>query len=196
MTAPVHHELERWSIDRLTPYARNARTHSAEQVAKIAASIREYGFTNPILVAPDGEIVAGHGRLSAARTLGLTEVPVIVLANLTAAQRRAYVLADNRLPLDAGWDEALLAAELTALSADDVDLALTGFGDDELAALLGDAADSEAMGKDAEEGGAEERPFAYQEKYAVLVMCADEGEQERIYSDLQSRGLQVKVLVN
>ncbi len=130
--------IEHWPVGRLRPYAGNARTHDAAQVTKIAASIAEFGFTNPILVDGEDGIIAGHGRLMGAIELGLREVPVIVLAHLSDAQRRAYVLADNRLALDAGWDEGMLAAELAALQADGFDLELTGFTDDELADLLDD----------------------------------------------------------
>ena len=99
-------------VETLIPYARNPRTHSDAQVAKIAASIVEYGWTNPVLVDGDNGVIAGHGRLAAARKLGLDEVPVIELGHLTPAQKRAYVISDNRLALDAGWDEELLALEL------------------------------------------------------------------------------------
>lgn len=137
MTAPVlAKRLELWPTARLVPYARNARTHDDAQVAKIAASIREFGFTNPILVDSRDGIVAGHGRLAAALLLELAEVPVVVLDHLTEAQRRAYVLADNRLALDAGWDDAILADELAALEDDGFDLALTGFTDAEIERLL------------------------------------------------------------
>lgn len=129
--------IELWPLDRLQPYERNARTHSPEQVAKIAASITEFGFNNPILVDTSDGIIAGHGRLMAARELGLEAVPVVVLDHLTDAQRRAYILADNRLAEDAGWDDALLGAELAALQADGFDLELTGFTDEELEDLLG-----------------------------------------------------------
>ena len=120
----------------LIPYARNARTHSEEQVAEIAASIREFGFTNPILVDGENGIIAGHGRLLAARKLGMTSVPVIELAGMSEAQKRAYVIADNKLALNAGWDTDLLGLELTELDALGFDLALTGFGGDELAGLM------------------------------------------------------------
>ena len=130
--------IEFWPIDKLVPYARNARTHSAEQVAQIAASIVEFGFVNPILVDSKDGIIAGHGRLLAARKLGLLEVPVIVLDHLSETQRRAYVIADNKLAMNAGWDDALLAAELAALEADGFDLDLVGFSDEELEALLKD----------------------------------------------------------
>lgn len=130
--------VEYRKVEALIPYARNPRTHSDDQVAKIAASIVEYGWTNPVLVDGDNGIIAGHGRLAAARKLGLMEVPVIELAHLSPTQKRAYVISDNRLALDAGWDDAMLALELAELSETGYDLALTGFEDDELAALLTD----------------------------------------------------------
>ena len=144
---PIAKRIELWPVDRLKPYERNARTHSAEQIAKIAASITEFGFTNPILVDSADGIIAGHGRLEAAKLLGLDDVPVIVLDHLSDAQRRAYILADNRLALDAGWDEGMLAAELAALQSEGFALALTGFSDDELADLLEpiDAEDGEEL---------------------------------------------------
>ncbi len=128
--------IERWPVDRLIPYARNARTHSDEQIEQIARSIREFGFTNPILVDTGAGILAGHARLLAARRVGLAEVPVIILDHLTETQKRAYILADNKLALNAGWDDELLAKELAALEADGFDRSLTGFSDEELAALL------------------------------------------------------------
>ena len=124
--------IEHWPIDRLIPYARNARTHSAEQVAQVAASIREFGFTNPILVDTGFGVLAGHARLQAARKLNIAEVPVIVLDHLTETQKRAYILVDNRLALNAGWDDAMLASELAALKEQEFDLDLLGFDDREL----------------------------------------------------------------
>ena len=130
--------IELWPLDRLVAYTRNARTHSAAQVAQIAASIVEFGFANPILVGSDDGIVAGHGRLLAARKLGLAEVPVIVLDHLSETQRRAYVLADNRLSDLAGWDDDVLKLELAALEADGFDLGMAGFSEADLADLLAD----------------------------------------------------------
>lgn len=124
-------------IEELIPYARNSRTHSDAQVAQIAASIREFGWTNPVLVDGERGIIAGHGRVMAARKLGLDEVPTIELAHLTDTQRRAYVLADNQLALNAGWDEALLAVELKELADAGFDLPVVGFADDDIARLLG-----------------------------------------------------------
>ena len=129
-------KIEQWPTDKLVPYARNARTHSDSQVAQIAASIAEFGFTNPILAGSDGVIVAGHGRLAAAQKLGIATVPVVVLDHLTPTQRRALVIADNRIAENAGWDEAMLQVELADLQGDDFDLSLTGFDADALADLL------------------------------------------------------------
>jgi DNA modification methylase len=130
--------IEHWPIDRPIPYARNARTHSLGQVAQIAGSIREFGFTAPILVDGQGGVIAGHGRLLAARQLGLATVPVVVLDHLTETQKRAYIIADNKLALNAGWDEQLLALELQDLKMAEFDLDLTGFGDEEIDRLLDD----------------------------------------------------------
>ena len=131
-------KIEQWPTAKLLPYARNARTHSDEQVAQIAASIAEFGFTNPILAGADGVIVAGHGRLAAAHKLGLALVPVVVLEHLSPTQRRALVIADNRIAENAGWDEAMLRIELVTLQDDDFDVSLTGFDADALADLLAD----------------------------------------------------------
>jgi ParB-like chromosome segregation protein Spo0J len=128
-------------VDQLVPYQKNARTHSEEQIAQIAASIQEFGWTNPILVGPDYVVIAGHARLAAAKKLRLKEVPVIVLGHLTQAQRRALVIADNQLTLNAGWDEDLLRVELRALQAEDFDLDLVGFGELQLAELLANDGD-------------------------------------------------------
>ena len=127
-----------WPIARLVPYARNSRTHTDEQVAQVAASIVEFGWANPILVGPDGVIIAGHARLAAARKLKMAEVPVIVLDHLTPTQRRALILADNRLALSAGWDEEMLRVELESLEEDGFDLDLVGFTEDEIEELLRD----------------------------------------------------------
>ena len=136
--------IEIWPVGRLVPYARNARTHSDAQVAQIAASIAEFGFNAPILVDGNAGIVAGHGRLLAARKLGLSEVPVVVLDHLSETQRRAYIIADNKLSENAGWDEKILAAELADLEHEGLDLRLVGFSDDELEALLANDGDGPA----------------------------------------------------
>lgn len=130
------------SVDRLIPYVRNARTHSEDQVAKIAASIAEFGFVNPVLIGADDVIIAGHGRVKAAKQLGLAEVPVIVLDHLDEVQRRALVIADNRIAENAGWDDAMLKAELAALREEQIDLDLLGFSDDDLLRILDSVAPS------------------------------------------------------
>lgn len=135
-TAPHVGLIEHCSVSSLLPYAGNARTHSPEQVAQIAASIAEFGFNVPVLVDEAGVLVAGHGRVLAAQMLGLNEVPMIRLGHLTAAQVRAYRLADNQIALNAGWDEALLAQELAWLRGEGCDLGLVGFGQAELDRLL------------------------------------------------------------
>ena len=129
-------KIELWPVERLIPYARNARTHSDDQVAQIAASIMQFGFTNPILVDSADGIVAGHGRLLAARQLGLQQVPVIVLGHLSEIERRAYVLADNKIALNAGWNDEMLRLELEQLKDADFDLDLVGFSEEEFEALL------------------------------------------------------------
>ena len=129
-------QIEQIALEALIPYAKNSRTHSDAQVAQIAGSIREFGFTNPVLVGADNDIIAGHGRVLAARKLSLAQVPCLRLGHLTDSQKRAYVIADNKLALNAGWDEELLKVELTGLEEEGFDLGLTGFSADELTALL------------------------------------------------------------
>ena len=138
--------MEMMPTGQLVPYARNARTHSDDQVAQIAASMAEFGFTNPILIGEDGVIIAGHGRLMAAQRLGLSEVPVIVLAHLNAAQRRALVVADNKIALNAGWDTEILLEQIELIRADGFDIDLVGFSDDELGELLAEIEAPETAG--------------------------------------------------
>ena len=142
--------IELWPLDRLKPYEKNARTHDKEQVAQIAKSIVEFGFTNPILVDSSDGIIAGHGRLCAAQQLDLSTVPVVVLDHLSERQRRAYVLADNQLALNAGWDLELLRSEIKDLVVDDFDISLLGFSDEELSDLMPEEIDP-AYDGDAEE---------------------------------------------
>ena len=128
-------KVEKWDITRLTPYARNSRTHSDEQIGQIAASIKEWGWTTPVLVDEDGSIIAGHGRTLAAQRLKMTEVPVMVAKGWSDAKKRAYVIADNKLALNAGWDNEMLALELGELAELGFDLDLTGFTAEEIQAL-------------------------------------------------------------
>ncbi len=152
MSSPITvGQIERRPVDQLKPDPQNARTHTRRQIEQIVASIREFGFVNPILIGTDNGIIAGHARLEAARKVGLSEVPVIVLAHLTAKQRRALAITDNQLPLNAGWDEEILRLELAALQEEDFDLKLIGFDDAELERLLaeedqgGELADADAV---------------------------------------------------
>ena len=131
-------QIEQVSIEALIPYARNSRTHSDAQVAQIAASIKEFGFTNPVLIDQDAGIIAGHGRTLAARKLGLKEVPCIRLSNLSEVQKKAYIIADNKLALNAGWDDEMLKVEISELKDLDFDLSLIGFDADELQKLVED----------------------------------------------------------
>jgi len=142
-------EIERWPVERLLPYAANARTHPDNQIAQIAGSIAEFGFNVPCLVDERGVLIAGHGRLLAARKLGLTDVPVIRLDHLTDAQARAFRIADNQIAVNAGWDDATLSAELARLKEDGVDLELLGFPESELdRQLAGLGGESEASGNE------------------------------------------------
>ena len=125
-------QIEFISIKDLTPYNRNSRTHSTEQVSQIAASITEFGFTNPVLIDAEGGIIAGHGRVMAAEHLGMGNVPCLRLSYLSEAQKRAYIIADNKLAMNAGWDESVLAIELGELEDLGFDLELTGFSQDEM----------------------------------------------------------------
>ena len=191
-------QIEQRPTDQLVPYVRNARTHSAEQVAQIAASIAEFGFVNPILVGEDDVIVAGHGRLLAAQELGLAEVPVIVLDHLSEAQRRALIIADNRLAENAGWDQAMLRAELAALREDEFELDLLGFDESELDEILdGFEADGTEFGG-AEPAGGEtssrpSAPGALSERFGVppfSVLDARKGwwqDRKRAWIDLGLR---------
>jgi len=130
-------KIEQIPVDRLIPYARNSRTHSDEQVAQIASSIREFGFTNPVLIDGNDGIIAGHGRVLGARKLGMDAVPCIRLAHLSETQKRAYIIADNKLALNAGWDDELLRLELEELNVEEFKMELLGFDANELNLAMG-----------------------------------------------------------
>ena len=206
MPAPAGPAIEFWPLEDLIPYENNARTHSAEQVEQIAASVSQFGFTNPILADRKG-ITAGHGRLMALRRIyavGETvklpngepvppgTAPVIDCTGWSAAQRRAYILADNQLALNAGWDTQLLQVEVAALNLADFDLSLLGFDQDRIAALL----DPEGIDEqeDAPPTGADDPGKEYQQKYAVAVECSDEAEQETVYEKLNGEGYACRLL--
>ena len=190
MTTKTHNpadKVERWDITKLVPYARNSRTHSDEQISQLAASIKEWGWTTPVLVDEDGSIIAGHGRTLAAQRLKMTEVPVMVAKGWSDAKKRAYVIADNRLAENAGWNEEMLRLELAELDAAGFDLELTGFtGDDLTKAMFGDDA------LDFEPDEPEEQQV--NSSFEISVTCADESEQEKIYEMLTKQGLKCRVL--
>ncbi len=139
-------EMQLVPLSKLVPYVNNARTHSPEQLTKLRSSLREFGFINPVIIDRDFNVIAGHGRIAAAKEEGITEVPCVFVDYLTEAQKKAYILADNRMALDAGWDEELLRIEIESLQGADFDVSLTGFGEDEIADLF--AADGEKDVKD------------------------------------------------
>ena len=146
-----HHHIERLAVDALKPYAGNARTHSRKQVQQIATSISRFGFTNPVLIDDGNGIIAGHGRVLAASSLGMAQVPCLRLQNLTEADKRAYVLADNKLALNAGWDKELLAIGLQGLVEANYDVDVTGFSVGEVDAVISEARDAAVDGRDAAE---------------------------------------------
>lgn len=172
--------------EALVPYARNARTHSDEQIGKLMASIREFGFTNPVLIDGERGIIAGHGRVLAAQRLGMAEVPVIELTHLSAAQRRAYVIADNRLAMDAGWDPELLSVEIGDLRTEGFDLALTGFELGELREII-------LPGLDAKKGA--EKSLGEDLKYQVVIECSDEADQAALLETLKADGRSCRPLI-
>jgi ParB-like chromosome segregation protein Spo0J len=174
--------IEHVPLQRLLPYAKNARTHTPAQVAQIAASIREFGFTNPILIDEADSVIAGHGRILAADELAIEDAPCIRLTHLSEDQKRAYRIADNKIPLNAGWDLALLRDELIDLDKSDYDVKLTGFDDEELQSLLA------LVGTDS----APQLGDAF--TYAIIVQCRDERDQAALLSQLENEGRQCRLL--
>ena len=169
-------EMQLVSTEKLIPYVNNARTHNKEQIAKLRASLREFGFINPVIVDRDFSIIAGHGRVVAAKEEGITEVPCVFVDHLSEAQKKAYILADNRMALDAGWDEDLLRVEIEALQAEAFDLAFTGFDDKEIAKLF--ETDQDVKEDDFDVGGELEKPpFCKQGDVWILgrhrLVCGD-----------------------
>ena len=173
-------KIEYVATDDLIPYIHNSRTHSEAQVKQIAASIREFGFTNPILIDDEGTIIAGHGRVMAAKVLQLDQVPTITLGALSDAQRKAYVIADNKLALNAGWDTEVLLAEIESLQDLNFDTQLLGFSADELSEML-----------NIEEPELKEESYA--EIFNIIVECGDEMEQEKIFNQLEAEGYKCRV---
>lgn len=149
-------EMQLISTEKLIPYVNNARTHSAEQINKLRSSLREFGFINPVIIDRDFNVIAGHGRIEAAKAEGISEVPCVFADYLTEAQKKAYILADNRMAMDAGWDEELLRVEIEALQAESFDVGMTGFDESEIADLF--ETDSEVKDDDFDVDGELEKP--------------------------------------
>ncbi len=175
-------EMQMVPTDRLIPYVNNARTHSPDQIMKLRSSLREFGFINPILIDRDYNVIAGHGRLAAAKAEGFSEVPCVYVDHLSEAQKKAYILADNRMAEDAGWDEDMLRVEIEALQEQAFDLALTGFDEDELADLLGG---EEEQDDDFDEGAALEAPAFVEPGDIWLIgrhrlMCGDSTKEDHV----------------
>ena len=175
-------QVEQISIETLIPYVNNARTHSDAQVAQIAASIKEFGFNNPVLIADDNSIIAGHGRVMAARKLGKDTVPAVRLSHLTEMQRKAYILADNKLALNAGWDDELLRIEIKELLDNQFSMDLLGFDVEEITRLM-----------DAEISLHEPEEQKYSEVFNIIVECKNEQEQERVFNELDEKGYKCRV---
>ena len=171
-------------VSDLIPYVNNSRIHSEEQVIQICSSIKEFGFTNPVLIDEENGIIAGHGRLMAAKKLKLKTVPCIVLAGLSEAQKKAYVIADNSIALNASWNMEVLSREVEALQAEDFDLNLLGFDDDFMVTLFDDPAPEPEQKPNGEE---------YHEVFNILVECDDENHQQKIYDELTQKGLKCRV---
>jgi ParB-like chromosome segregation protein Spo0J len=172
------------NIEDVIPYVNNARTHSDEQVAQIAASIREFGWTNPILIDGDKGLIAGHGRVKAARKLGMATVPAIEIKDLTEAQKKALILADNKLALNAGWDYELLKLELSDLSEINYKMEILGFDENELTSIM--------FGEELEKKTAESQLI--NGVYEIVVECKDENEQQAVFDMLTERGYKCRVL--
>lgn len=181
-------KVERRKVDALIPYARNARTHSDEQVAQIAASIKEWGWTTPVLVDEDGGIIAGHGRIMAARKLGIDEVPVMVAAGWSEAQKRAYVLADNKLALNSDWDTLLLNEELAELKELNFDAELTGFTETELEGLANSAINSD------EQNEGDGSHLVGDERFLLQIEYANENDLAEAYEKALGEGLKCVIL--
>ena len=178
-------KLEMVKVSELIPYINNARTHSQEQVNKLRSSLREFGFVNPVIIDADKNVIAGHGRLMAAKEEGITEVPCVLVDYLTEAQKKAYILADNRYAQDAGWDEELLRLEIEALEGMDFDVSLTGFNEDEISDLFAGADTSDTQDDDFDLSDALEKA-AFVERGDVWVvgrhrlMCGDATSEEDV----------------
>ena len=176
-------KIDYLSASDLVPYENNSRTHSKEQVEQIKRSMTEFGFTNPILIDENNGIIAGHGRLQAAQELGIKLVPTILLEGLTEAQRKAYVIADNKLALNAGWDLDVLKLEIELLGSMDFDLDILGFDEQELSGLFDPL----------QEDNPELKEESYSQVFNIIVNCENEAHQERVYNELIEKGYECQV---
>ena len=186
----MKHQIKELNTDDLIPYINNSRTHDESQVNQIAASIKEFGFLNPIIVDGDNGIIAGHGRVMAANKLGIKELPCVDASHLSEAQKKAYVIADNKLALNAEWDFDLLKIEIESLQEDDFKLDLLGFDVDELNGILG----FDDIAEEDEEEPEQDYEDKYKEQYGVIIMCKSAEEQEKIFNKMQQNGYEVKVV--
>jgi len=177
-------QIEQRKVELLIPYVNNSRKHSDEQVAQIAASIKEFGWTNPLLVDGENGIIAGHGRLLAARKLNLDEVPVIELAHLSETQRKALIIADNKLALNADWDYSLLQLELKSLNDSDFNLLILGFDENELTTTMFPELQEEKTNDE----------IIDENKNILLIECDSESELEKLFSEMQQRELKCKIM--
>lgn len=184
MAKPNHYESVLKKTSDLTPYAQNSRTHSSEQINQIAFSVEEFGFTNPILIDEQNKIIAGHCRALAASKLGLDEVPCIILEGLTEVQKKAYVIADNSLALNAEWDLPMLQLEVDSLISNDFDINILGLD----LSLLDDF--------DEQEGDSEAVDFSdsYESRLSVMCECKTEAEQQKVFDMLSKKGYECKIL--
>lgn len=175
-------KIEYKDINDLIPYVNNTRTHSEEQINQIASSIKEFGFTNPVLIDKNNGLIAGHGRVMGAKKLGLKEVPTITLENLTEAQKKAYIIADNKIALNAGWDEELLKIELQSLQEMDFDYSNLGF---DFEFDIEEISDNNEINLDNNK--------EYKEKFMIIIDCDSELQQEEIFYNLTNQGIKCRV---
>lgn len=182
-------EINKADINSIIPYALNSRDHGSEQVDRIANSIADFGFNQPIVVDENNIIIVGHGRFAAAKKLGLVEVPIVRKADLTDTQKKAYRILDNKLQNDSTWNTESLEIELAALR--EANFGLQAYGLDELASLIGALADSSSV---PEAGTADSQSF--EQKYGVIVICAGEAQQKQTFEELQAHGYDCRVVVS
>lgn len=183
----MHKYIEK-NIEDLLPYINNSRTHSPEQVNQIASSIKEFGFTNPVLIDEKNSVIAGHGRLLASKKLNLKKIPCIILTGLSQAQKKAYVIADNKLALNAGWDDAMLAYEIEHLKELDFNVDFLGFNADEINSI------ANAHSKDSDLKDADLKDFDLNDKiFEVIIECDSENEQAQAYQTINDLGLKCRL---